>query len=184
MRDNPFSNRETVTINVDELDDAFIESISEVKEYALFEAELLYLYMNEKTGTFAEFELEGVSPSSTPQEAIAIFMQRVKTFGEEVATPLPQALLEVLTNAETDLFTLANYSEGYHKSIESMLYIQKRDSYYYDIYGFRYIVAGVGVQKAILWYEQQDGTLLKLHVKPEQLEEEGTKLQVQYVEGF
>ena len=184
MRDNPYSNRETVTINMDELDEALLKGSSESKEYALFEVELLFLYMNEQTGTFAEFELEGVAPESSPQEAIAIFMQRVKAFGEEGAAPLPQALLKALSNAEIDLFTLSSYREEYIKSIERMLYVQKRDAYYYDKYGFRYIVAGVGVDRAILWYEQQDGELLKLHVKPEQLLEQGAKLEVQYVEGF
>ena len=184
MSDNPFADRAEVTINMNDLDEYLMEKSIEVKEYNLFEVDLLFFYINEITGTFVEFEVDDVPPQSSYLEAIQIFMQRVRNLGNIDAKPLPKELLHLLPNEEIDLFFIAGLNDSAYREIQSRLFVQKRDEYYYDKYGFRYIVAAVGITDATLWYEQQDATLLKLHIHPEQLEEPGVKLQLKSVEGF
>jgi len=169
MRDNPFANKKTVYINVDDLDDISEDEETSTQRQPFFEVPLLYMYKNEITGSFAKFELEDVSPESTSLEAIEIFMQRVLEFGESGAKPLPQELLEALTDAEIDLFILAHVENYYYEKIREMIYIQKENDYYHDRYGFTYYVAGVGVKEAVLWFEQNDA-MITLYTTPEQLE--------------
>ena len=177
MRDNPFANKKTVYINVDDLDDISEDEETSTQRQPFFEVPLLYMYKNEITGSFAKFELEDVSPESTPLEAIEIFMQRVLEFGESGAKPLPQELLEALTDAELDLFMLAHVENYYYEKIREMIYIQKENDYYHDRYGFTYYVAGVGVKEAVLWFAQND-EMITLHTTPEQLQHSGDKLYV------
>ena len=184
MSDNPFADRAEVTINMEEIDEYNIEKITVEKQYDLFEVDLLFFYVNTQTDTFVEFELDDISPESTYQEAIDIFMHRVMECGKLGAKALPCELLMSLSDAELDLFTTACIEERYYTHIKERLLVQKRDVYYYDEYGFKYIVSAVGFVDAILWYEQQDGTLLKIHVDPDQLAHPNTKLQIKCVEGF
>ncbi len=182
MSSNPYVNIRSLTIDVAELDDSILEkAVFAQKEYDLFEVPLLFIYKNVTTGTFAEFELADVPPESSAEEAIELFMQRVKSEGVKA---LPKELLALLTDAELELFTLASFNEECYTKIEESLYIQTRDSYYYDKYGFRYIVAGVGIKDAVLCYEQQDGRLLILHTAPQQLLRQGERLCVRDVEDF
>jgi hypothetical protein len=162
---------------MDEIDDIFEENSSNVKEYNLFEVPLLFIYNNETTGTFAEFELEDVDPDISVCDAIDIFMQRVMKFGKTDAKPLPAELLKSLSDDEIDLFMLAHIKEYYYEKIKEMIYIQKAESYYYDKYGFIYYVAGVGIKDAILWHEQNE-KLIILHTTPEQIRYQGGKLHV------
>ena len=97
---------------------------------------------------------------------------------------LPDELTMSLNDDELHLFTLACVEQRYYQHIKERLFVQKRDVYYYDEYGFKYILSAVGFYDAILWYEQQDGTLLKLHVDPEQLAHPNTKLRIKSVEDF
>ncbi len=182
MSSNPYVNIRSLTIDIAELDDSVLEkAVFAQKEYDLFEVPLLFIYKNVTTGTFAEFELADVPPESSVEEAIELFMQRVKSEGVKA---LPKELLALLTDAELELFALASFNEECYTKIEESLYIQKRDSYYYDKYGFRYIVAGVGIKDAVLCYEQQDGRLLILHTAPQQLLRQGERLYVKDVEDF
>ena len=177
MRDNPFANKKTVYINVDDLDDISEDEETSTQRQPFFEVPLLYMYKNEITGSFAKFELEDVDPKSTPLEAIEIFMQRVLEFGELGAKPLPQELLEALTDAEIDLFMLAHVENYYYEKIREMIYIQKENDYYQDRFGFIYYIAAVGVKDAVLWFAQND-EMLTLHTTPEQLQHSGDKLYV------
>ncbi len=63
MSDNPFADRAEVTINMNDLDEYLMEKSIEVKEYNLFEVDLLFFYINEITGTFVEFEVDDVPPN-------------------------------------------------------------------------------------------------------------------------
>ena len=184
MSENPFAGRAEVTIDMEDVEEYNIERNVVEKQYDLFEVDLLFFYVNSKTGTFVEFELDDISPESTYQEALDVFMQRVMECGEQGATALPDELLMSLSDAELDLFTTASIEERYYTHIKERLFVQKRDTYYYDEYGFEYIVSAVGFYDATLWYEQYDGTLLKLHVHPDQLTYPGTKLQIKCIEGF
>ena len=177
MRDNPFANRKTVYYDISDMDNIVKYEDSDREEQLFFEAPLLFMYKNEITGSFAQFELEDVSPESTPLEAIEIFMQRVLEFGELGAKPLPQELLEALTDAEIDLFMLAHVENYYYEKIREMIYIQKENDYYQDRFGFTYYIAAVGVKDAVLWFEQND-EMLTLHTTPEQLQHSGDKLYV------
>jgi len=177
MRDNPFANRKTVYINVDDLDDISEDEDSNTQKQPFFEVPLLFMYKNEITGSFAKFELEDVDPKSKPLEAIEIFMQRVLEFGKADAKPLPSELLETLTDAELDLFMLAHVENRYYEKIKEMIYIQKQNDYYQDRYGFTYYIAAVGIKDAVLWFQQND-EMLTLHTTPEQLRHPGDKLYV------
>ena len=177
MRDNPFANRKTVYINVDDLDDMSEDEDSNTEKQPFFEVPLLFMYKNKSTGSFAKFELEDVDPKMTPLEAIEIFMQRVLEFGKEDAKPLPSELLKTLTDTELDLFMLAHVENRYYTKIKEMIYIQKQNDYYQDRFGFTYYVAGVGVKDVVLWFEQND-EMLTLHTTPEQLQHPGDKLYV------
>lgn len=131
MQDNQFDNIETLHITVEEIDD-LLQDTTQHKKYGVFEVPLLYIYKNNITGTFAEFELNDVDPNIEANDAIAIFMQRVLDFGKIGANKLPDALLEVLEDAELDLFLLAHINEYYFKKIKEMIYIQKENQYYKD----------------------------------------------------
>jgi len=168
--------------NVDDLDDISEDEETSTQRQPFFEVPLLYMYKNEITGSFAKFELEDVSPESTPLEAIEIFMQRVLEFGESGAKPLPQELLETLTDAEIDLFMLAHVENYYYEKIREMIYIQKKNDYYQDRFGFIYYIAAVGVKEAVLWFAQND-EMLTLHTTPEQLQHQGGKLYVTRADG-
>jgi len=183
MRDNPFANRKTVYINVDDLDDISEGEESDREKQPCFEVPLLFMYKNEITGSFAQFELEDVSPKSTPLEAIEIFMQRVLEFGKTDAKPLPKELLEALTDAELDLFMLAHVENYYYEKLRELIYIQKENDYYQDKFGFTYYIAAVGVKDAVLWFEQNDATIT-LHTTPKQLENQGEKLYVTRANGI
>ena len=134
MHHNPFGHIEPVTITVDEFDTLCKTNSEEYKEYSVFEVPLLFLYNNEKTGTFAEFELDGVDADIAVDDAIALFMQRVNTFGKAGCQALPNALLSQLSDAELDSFMLAHRDKALYKEIESMIYIQKAGQYYRDSY--------------------------------------------------
>ncbi|MBA1433567.1 MAG: hypothetical protein FAF04_08270 [Epsilonproteobacteria bacterium] len=177
MRDNPFANRKTVYYDLSDMDNIVKYEDSDRKKQAFFEVPLLFMYKNEITGSFAQFELEDVSPESTPLEAIEIFMQRVLEFGKVDAKPLPQELLASLTDAEVDLFLLAHVENYYYEKIRELIYIQKQNDYYQDRFGFTYYIAAVGVKEAVLWFEQND-EMLTLHTTPEQLQDSGDKLYV------
>ena len=177
MQDNPFSNRKTVYYDVTDMDNILKYEESETQEKPFFEVPLLYMYRNEITGSFAQFELEGVSPESTPLEAIEIFMQRVLEFGKIGAKTLPSELLEALTDAEIDLFILAHVENYYYEKLRELIYIQKQNDYYQDRFGFTYYIAAVGVKEAVLWFEQND-EMLTLHTTPEQLQHPRDKLYV------
>jgi len=177
MRDNPFANRETVHINLTGRDDILEDGDSFLEEECSFEDSLLFMYRNEESGTFAQFEMEDVSSDCEPLEAIEIFMQRVLEFGKVGAKPLPSEFLETLTDAELNLFMLAHIENHYYENIREMIYIQKENDYYQDRYGFTYYVAAVGVKEAVLWFEQNE-KLLTLHTTPEQLQHPGDKLYV------
>ncbi|MFK5937980.1 MAG: hypothetical protein QM497_06225 [Sulfurimonas sp.] len=177
MRDNPFSNRKTVYVNIDDLDDIPEDEDTNIQKQPFFEVPLLFMYKNQITGSFAKFELEDVDPKMKPLEAIEIFMQRVLEFGKAGAKPLPSELLKTLTDTELDLFMLAHVESYYYTKIREMIYIQKQNDYYQDRFGFTYYVAGVGVKDAVLWFEQND-EMLTLHTTPEQLQHPGDKLYV------
>ena len=177
MQDNSLDTIEALQISGDEIDMLCTSNSEEYKEYSLFEVPLLFLYNNEETGTFAEFELDGVDAEIAVVDAIALFMQRVTTFGKVGCEPLPDTLISKLNDAELDSFMLAHRDKALYKAIESMIYIQKAGQYYRDSYGFEYIVAGVGINDAILWYEQ-DAKLLTLHTTPSQIQHQGEKLYV------
>ncbi len=177
MHHNPFENIEPVTITADEFEPFCKTNSKQYKEYSLFEVPLLFLYNNEETGTFAEFELDGVDADIAIDDAIALFMQYVSTFGKAGCQPLPNGLLAQLSDVELDSFLLAHRDKTLYKAIESMIYIQKAGQYYIDNYGFEYIVAGVGIYDAILWYEQNT-KLLTLHTTPLQIQHQGEKLYV------
>jgi len=177
MRDNPFSNRKTVYVNVDDLDDISEDEETSTEKQPFFELPLLFMYKNEITGSFAKFELEYINPEMTPLDAIEIFMQRVLEFGKEDAKPLPSELLKTLTDTELDFFMLAHVENHYYEKIKEMIYIQKQNDYYQDRFGFTYYVAGVGVKDVVLWFEQND-EILTLHTTPEQLQHPGDKLYV------
>jgi len=177
MRDNPFANRKTVYYDVSDMDNIVKYEDSDREEQPLFGVPLLFIYKNEITGSLAKFELEDVSPESRPLEAIEIFMKRVFEFGKADAKPLPQELLEALTDAELDLFLLAHVENHYYEKIRELIYIQKQNDYYQDKFGFTYYVVAVGVKEAVLWFEQND-EMLTLHTTPEQLQHPGDKLYV------
>ena len=177
MPGNPFANRKTVYINVDDLDDISEDEETSTKKQPFFEVPLLFMYKNEVTGSFAQFELKDVKPESTPLEAIEMFMQRVLEFGKANAKPLPNELLEALTDAEIDLFILAHIENRYFEKIREMIYIQKENDYYQDRFGFTYYIAAVGIKDVVLWFEQSD-EMVTLHTNPEQLENQGEKLYV------
>ena len=177
MRDNPFSNRKTVYYDVTDMNNIIKYEDSNREKQPFFEIPLLFMYKNEITGSFAQFELKDVDPKSTPLEAIEIFMQRVLSFGKADAKPLPSELLETLTDAEIDLFVLAYINNRYYEKIREMIYIQKQNDYYQDRFGFTYYVVGVGVKDAVLWFEQNN-EMLTLHTTPEQLQHPGGKLYV------
>ena len=177
MRNNPFANRKTVYVNVDDLDDIPEDEDTNIQKQPFFEVPLLFMYKNQITGSFAKFELEDVKPESKPLEAIEIFMQRVLEFGKANAKPLPSELLKTLTDAEIDLFMLAHVENRYYEKIREMIYIQKQNDYYQDRFGFTYYIAAVGVKEAVLWFEHND-EMLTLHTTPEQLRHPGDKLYV------
>jgi len=104
-------------------------------------------------------------------------MKRVLEFGKADAKSLPQELLEVLTDAELDLFMLAHVNNKYYKKLRELIYIQKQNDYYQDKFGFTYYIAAVGVKDAVLWFKQNE-ELLTLHTTPEQLQHQGDKLYV------
>ena len=184
MQDNPFAGRAEVTIDMEEVDEYNIERNVVEKQYDLFEVDLLFFYVNSRSNTFVEFELDDISAETTYQEALDIFMQRVMECGKLGATALPDELLMSLSDAELSLFTTASIEERYYTHIKERLFVQKKDVYYYDEYGFKYIVSAVGFYDATLWYEQQGGTRLKIHVHPDQLADPNAKLQIKCVEGF
>jgi len=177
MQDNSLDTIEALQISGTEIDTLCKTNSEKYKEYSVFEVPLLFMYKNEVAGTFAEFELDDVDIESTVDDAIALFMQRVATFGKVGCKQLPKALLAQLSDAELDSFMLAHRDKALYKEIESMIYIQKAGQYYKDSYGFEYIVAGVGINDAILWYEQ-DTKLLTLHTTPLQIQHQGEKLYV------
>ena len=177
MKNNPFANRETVCFTIDDNGNVLKEEASLKSKQLIFETPLLYIYKNETTGTYAEFELEGVDPEIKPLEAIDIFMQMVREFANAEAKALPDELLKALSDAELDLFLLADIKEEFYKKIKEMIYIQKPNEYYQDRYGFTYYIAAVGVKEAELWYEH-DEKLLILHTTPQQLEKQGAKLSI------
>jgi len=178
VRDNnPFANRKTVYYDVSDMDNIVKYEDSDREEQPLFKVPLLFIYKNEITGSFAQFELEDVNPNSTPLEAIELFMQRVLEFGKAGAKPLPGKLLEALTDAELDLFLRAHVSNHYYEKIRELIYIQKENDYYQDRFGFTYYIAAVGVKDAVLWFEQNE-EILTLHTTPEQLQYPGEKLSI------
>jgi hypothetical protein len=176
MKNNPFANRETIYLTIDDYGNVLKEESPKSKQ-PIFETPLLYMYKNETTGTYAEFELKGVNPDIKPSEAIGIFMQMVREFGKAGTRTLPNELLKALSDEELDLFLLAGIKEEFFKKIKEMIYIQKPNEYYQDRYGFRYYIAAVGVKEAVLWYEH-DKKLLILHTTPQQLETQGAKLSI------
>jgi len=177
MKNNPFANRETVCFTIDDNGNVLKEEASLKSKQPIFEIPLLYIYKNEITGTYAEFELEGVNPDIKPSEAIDIFMRMVREFAKADERTLPDELLELLTDEELDLFLLADIKEEYFKALQEMIYIQKPDEYYQDRYGFSYYIAAVGIKEVELWYEH-DKKLLILHTTPQQLEKQGAKLSI------
>ena len=183
MQNNPFSNIKPITINIDEFDKIFKEDTSEKKEYGLFEVPLLFIYKNETTNTFIEFELENMNSDITASEAIEIFMQRVLEFGKPRTMPLPQELLSALSDVELNLFMLAHIEKYYYQRIKEMIYIQKKDHYYKDKYGFTYIVASIGIKDVVLLYEQKE-KLLTLHTTPQQIQQQGDKLYVTRIDSI
>jgi hypothetical protein len=176
--DNPYSNIKPIVIDVDEIDDILKKDAAAGRTgRVLFEVPLLYIYNNETTATYAEFELEGVDSDIKPLEAIDIFMQRVREFGKPDAKPFPKELLAALTDAELDLFLSADTKEEFFQAIKEMIYIHKPNEYYKDRYGFRYYIAAVGVKDAVLLYEYDEKFLI-LHTTPQQLEKQGAKLAI------
>ena len=131
MKNNPFANRETIYLNIDDHGYVLKEASPKSKQ-PIFDTPLLYIYKNESTGTYAEFELIDVHLEIEPLEAINIFMQMVREFGKVDAKPLPDALLVLLTDEELDLFLLADIKEEFFKTIQEMIYIQKPNEYYQD----------------------------------------------------
>jgi len=176
MKNNPFANRETIYLTIDDHGNVLKEESPKSKQL-IFETPLLYMYKNETTGTYAEFELKDVNPDIKPSEAIDIFMQMVREFANADAKPLPDELLKALSDVELDLFLLADIKEEFYKKIKEMIYIQKPNEYYQDRYGFTYYIAAVGVKEAVLWYEYGE-KLLTLHTTPQQLERQGAKLSI------
>jgi len=175
MRDNPFSNRKTVHINVTDMDNILLDE--DLDRGLSCRVPLLFIYKNEATDSFVEFELEDVAPDSTPLEAIEIFMQRVLEFGKLGAKPLPKELLEELTDTELTLFMLAHLKQHFYEKIREMIFIQKQNDYYQDRYGFTYYIAAVGVKDVVLWFESNK-EILVLHTTPQQLQHPDNKLYI------
>ena len=174
---------EPTHLSIKDIDALFGDTVQEKKAYGIFEVPLLFIYKNEITNTFAEFELNDINPDITTEEAIEIFMQMVVAFGKDGYNSLPDTLLVELDDKELDCFLLAGEDEKYYQMIKSRIYIQKANQYYQDNYGFEYIVAGVGSEDTILFFEQNT-KLITLHTNPQQLQQQGGRLYVTRDDGL
>lgn len=169
MTDNPF-NMDGITIEVDETYQIGTNEDIEVKFD--FEPSLIYIYYNTTTGTYVEFELDGVDDSFSVEEAIEAFKKVVVNLGLPEATPLPKIVLVLLEDEELDLFLLAHANEHYLKKIEDMISIKKANDYYTDKYGFVYTIEGVNKNDALLSYSE-NAQYITFHVKPEDIAQQG-----------
>ena len=149
----------------------------------LNEAMLSYLYINPKTKTVAEFTLDGVEQRMGVDEAIALFIQRLKHFSK-VDGALPDALVKLLTLKEIGFFLMAPYDEQMLQTLKEMIYIQREEQFYYDRYGFEYRVEWVGIKDAVLTYEQPDGSFITLQIASAQLDRPGEVLQAKDLGSF
>jgi len=114
------------------------------------------IYNNKKTGTFAEFTVEGIDENLSESEIIDAFMERIKTFDDTKGIYLPKALLSLLEDREFDFFLLAAHSEEYCNALEQMLFVVKYNEYIIDQHNTKYNVEYVGKYKTVISFEAVD----------------------------
>lgn len=107
-----------------------------------------YIYKNQNTKSYIDFEVEGVKNTISPNLAIEMFLHKVS----KKDYVLPHSLLRELKDEDLDLFLQAPFRDEVLVELEEYIYVHKEQESYIDEYGFKYEVVERSKKEVILEY--------------------------------
>lgn len=134
--------------NIQNKTEKFMDS---VKQNAIHIGEIplmQYIYKNNNTKSYIDFEVEGVKNTMPPNLAIEVFLHKVS---KEDYT-LPDSLLKELKDEDLDLFLQAPFNDEILKALEEYIYVHKEQESYTDAYGFEYEIIERSKKEVVLEY--------------------------------
>lgn len=140
-----------IKIKVNDIQNATEEFINSLKQSAIQMEEIplmQYIYKNNNTKSYIDFEVEGVKNNMPPNLAIEVFLHKVS---KEDYT-LPSSLLRELKDEDLDLFLQAPFNDKILEELEEYIYVHKEHESYTDEYGFEYDVIERSKKEVVLEY--------------------------------
>lgn len=107
-----------------------------------------FIYKNNTTKSYVDFEVEGVKNTMPPNLAIEVFLHKISNKDYV----LPQSLLRELKDEDIDLFLQAPFNNEILEEIEEYIYVHKDQESYTDMYGFEYEVIERSKREVVLEY--------------------------------
>lgn len=107
-----------------------------------------YIYKNNNTKSYIDFEVEGVKNNMPPNLAIELFLHKIS---KEDYT-LPSSLLMELKDEDLNLFLQAPFNDEILEELEEYIYVYKEQESYIDKYGFEYEVIERSKKEVVLEY--------------------------------
>ena len=105
--------------------EAFIDSLKEDNYSTQKERPMPFIYKNEATQSYIEFEVEGIKSSQHPNIALDVLFYKLTKREYQ----LPSSLLKSLKESDLDLFIEAQTSS---ESLEKFIYVQSSQNRYTD----------------------------------------------------
>jgi len=134
--------------NIENTTEEFIDSLKQ-STMQMDEIPLMqYIYKNNNTKSYIDFEVEGVKNNMPPNLAIEMFLYKVS---KEDYT-LPSSLLRELKDEDLDLFLQAPFNDEILEELEEYIYVHKEQESYTDEYGFEYDVVERSKKEVVLEY--------------------------------
>ena len=129
-----------------------IEEFKNTLEQNIMQADTIqlmqYMYKNNNTKSYIDFEVEGVKNTMPPNLAIEEFLHKVSK--EDYS--LPPSLLSELKDEDLDIFLQAPFNKTILLELEEYIYVHKEEELYVDKYGFEYEIIERSKKEVVLEY--------------------------------
>lgn len=120
------------------------------------------IYNNKRTGTFAEFTIDGLFDfeSLENDEIIDKFLNEIiKKLDDTRGVFLPKSMMKLLSDADLDIFLFSTFDDRISKEIRESLFVVQENKSVVNEYGVEYRVEYVGINKTIVSYDKEPGRL-------------------------
>ena len=133
--------------------ETFIDMLQEDNHSADKERPMRYIYTNEATRSYIEFEVEGIKSSMHPNIALDVFFHKLT----EKEYQLPPSLLKSLKESDLDLILEAQTSSEALEELEKFIYVQSSQNRYTDEEGVVWEISSRSKREVNLEHYVGDG---------------------------